>query len=873
MVDSMSTDSAKPEFINLNVHKAGLDGLDQQRINQIIQEASKGSNFYTFQQRRQKRINEQIEQLKKRANSITDVQRQQAMKKADMIIADLEQRRVLNKIIVHFDMDMFFAAVEIKKDPSLADVPMAVGSLSMISTSNYIARRFGVRSAMAGFIAKKLCPQLKLIKPNFKNYAAESEFVMNIIRQYDPNLRTFSLDEVFIDLTDFVFDGYSKKNNVPLEDLYCMDVLSDDIWQFTNEVVTEIRAKVHEESRLTVSAGIACNTLLAKVCTDINKPNGQFMVKGQREEIMDFVSQIQIRKFTGIGPVRDQILSAFNIVKPTDLFNERVLLSCLFGDIDYYLRVYLGIGSTHLSNNESVQQKSHSRERTVGEMSNFDDICHLLKDISHRLSNDLKNEQQICKTITLKLKKINFEMFIKCKTIDHYTDDEQIVFRVGKELLSQEMQKSPQNKYRLIGLKVSNLCNISNANDKVVLPSDQLTLSKFFQTSTKRKAIESEPDSTHSIDQIDDSSDSNFNENGELECNLCERTFTRITKFRYHRQFCRGNTGDSMYGLSSDSDDDDDCDGDEPPARLSFTRRKSVFAEHYDPEEDEGDTGTKIFYPKSDEQRQRLGEATKNILLFRSLDPTDMNEVIDAMFERKVEANEVVIKQGDDGDNFYVIADGTFSITVANDDGTEKEVGKYVGSGSFGELALMYNMPRAATVRAVTAGSLWAMSRQTFRRIVLKRAFMKRKEYESFIEKVEIFKFLEYYEKMSLSDAFMARCYKNGDLIIKQGDQADGMYFVQEGIVRIIKEENGQEQELSRVEKGGYFGELALITKKSRAATVYAASAEVKLAFLDVLAFERLLGPCMNIMRRNFNHYEDQLVKLFGSKSNVTDLR
>lgn len=562
MVDSMSTDSAKPEFINLNVHKAGLDGLDQQRINQIIQEASKGSNFYTFQQRRQKRINEQIEQLKKRANSITDVQRQQAMKKADMIIADLEQRRVLNKIIVHFDMDMFFAAVEIKKDPSLADVPMAVGSLSMISTSNYIARRFGVRSAMAGFIAKKLCPQLKLIKPNFKNYAAESEFVMNIIRQYDPNLRTFSLDEVFIDLTDFVFDGYSKKNNVPLEDLYCMDVLSDDIWQFTNEVVTEIRAKVHEESRLTVSAGIACNTLLAKVCTDINKPNGQFMVKGQREEIMDFVSQIQIRKFTGIGPVRDQILSAFNIVKPTDLFNERVLLSCLFGDIDYYLRVYLGIGSTHLSNNESVQQKSHSRERTVGEMSNFDDICHLLKDISHRLSNDLKNEQQRCKTITLKLKKINFEMFIKCKTIDHYTDDEQIVFRVGKELLSQEMQKSPQNKYRLIGLKVSNLCNISNANDKVVLPSDQLTLSKFFQTSTKRKAIESEPDSTHSIDQIDDSSDSNFNENGELECNLCERTFTRITKFRYHRQFCRGNTGDSIYGLSSDSDDDDDCDGD-----------------------------------------------------------------------------------------------------------------------------------------------------------------------------------------------------------------------------------------------------------------------------------------------------------------------
>ncbi|KAH9416120.1 cAMP-dependent protein kinase type II-beta regulatory subunit [Dermatophagoides pteronyssinus] len=350
--------------------------------------------------------------------------------------------------------------------------------------------------------------------------------------------------------------------------------------------------------------------------------------------------------------------------------------------------------------------------------------------------------------------------------------------------------------------------------------------------------------------------------------------FNHLVDERRNSQQSTATTNHSLHSSNHLNDDDNDSTSSEikPPARLSFTRRKSVFAEHYDPEEDEGDN-EQIFYPKSDEQRQCLSEAIKNILLFRSLEPTEMNEVIDAMFERKVEANEVVIKQGDDGDNFYVIADGTFSITVANDDGSEKEVGKYVGSGSFGELALMYNMPRAATVRAVTSGSLWAMSRQTFRRIVLKRAFMKRKEYESFIEKVEIFKFLEYYEKMSLSDAFMARCYKNGDLIIKQGDQADGMYFVQEGVVRIVKEENGQEQELSRVEKGGYFGELALITKKPRAATVYAATDEVKLAFLDVGAFERLLGPCMNIMKRNFNHYEDQLVKLFGSKSNVTDLR
>jgi cAMP-dependent protein kinase regulator len=350
--------------------------------------------------------------------------------------------------------------------------------------------------------------------------------------------------------------------------------------------------------------------------------------------------------------------------------------------------------------------------------------------------------------------------------------------------------------------------------------------------------------------------------------------FTRLLDERQHSSNLLGNVNDNENHLA-DEDNDSTSSDIKPPVRLSFTRRKSVFAEQYDPEEDQDDDNEKIIYPKSDEQRQRLGEAVKNILLFRSLDQVEMSEVLDAMFERKVEEGEIVIRQGDDGDYFYVISDGTFKIVVSNGGGSEREVGEYTGSGSFGELALMYNMPRAATVKAMTSGSLWAMSRHTFRKIVLKRAFMKRREYEALIEKVEMLKSLEPYEKMSLSDALLPRRYTGGSLIIKQGDEADGMYFVQEGVVRIVKinEDDGHEQELSRLEKGGYFGELALITHKPRAASAYALSPEVKLAFLDVQAFERLLGPCMDIMKRNFNHYEDQLVKIFGSKSNVTDLR
>ncbi|XP_023243875.1 cAMP-dependent protein kinase type II regulatory subunit-like [Centruroides sculpturatus] len=291
----------------------------------------------------------------------------------------------------------------------------------------------------------------------------------------------------------------------------------------------------------------------------------------------------------------------------------------------------------------------------------------------------------------------------------------------------------------------------------------------------------------------------------------------------------------------------------EPPV---FTRRKSVFAEQYNPEDDDDD----------DIEEQ-------------------MQEVLDAMFERKVQPGDIVIKQGDDGDNFYIIQHGLYHVFVSTDkDEKGNMVGKYEDSGSFGELALMYNMPRAATVEAVTNGSLWAMNRQTFRRIVLKNAFKKRKEYEQLLESVPMLKSLEPYERMNLCDALMPKQYTNGELIIRQdheysscGDKADGMYFIEEGTVRVTMvtsegPERGKQVEMSRLKKGEYFGELALVTQKPRAASVYAIG-NVKLAFLDVHAFERLLGPCMDIMRRNIEDYEKQIVDIFGSKANVPTLR
>ncbi|TMW52004.1 hypothetical protein DOY81_002922 [Sarcophaga bullata] len=335
--------------------------------------------------------------------------------------------------------------------------------------------------------------------------------------------------------------------------------------------------------------------------------------------------------------------------------------------------------------------------------------------------------------------------------------------------------------------------------------------------------------------------------------------FSKIQESRAQAGLERGSVDDSVM-----SQEDDD----EPPAPRFSIRRKSVFAEAYDPENDaDDDEGATAVFPKSDEQRARLVESVKNVLLFRSLEKEQMNQVLDAMFERRVEPNEYIIRQGEDGDNFYVIESGTYKVIV-----NDNHIHTYNDSGIFGELALLYNMPRAATIQAETEGLLWAMDRQTFRRILLKSAFKKRKMYETLLNSVPMLKALQNYERMNLADALITKRFSKNEIIIQQGDAADGMYFIEEGTVVVKMDQDGDEIEISKLGKGQYFGELALVTHRPRAASVYADS-DVKVAFLEVEAFERLLGPCMDIMKRNIDDYETQLIKIFGSKNNITDTR
>uniref|UniRef100_A0A8C9AT66 cAMP-dependent protein kinase type II regulatory subunit n=1 Tax=Prolemur simus TaxID=1328070 RepID=A0A8C9AT66_PROSS len=344
---------------------------------------------------------------------------------------------------------------------------------------------------------------------------------------------------------------------------------------------------------------------------------------------------------------------------------------------------------------------------------------------------------------------------------------------------------------------------------------------------------------------------------------------------------------DHVADQDSDSEEDADL---EIPVPGRFNRRLSVCAETYNPDEEEEDTDPRVIHPKTDEQRCRLQESCKDILLFKNLDQEQLSQVLDAMFERIVKVDEHVIDQGDDGDNFYVIERGTYDILVTKDNQT-RCVGQYDNRGSFGELALMYNTPRAATIVATSEGSLWGLDRVTFRRIIVKNNAKKRKMFESFIEScfrglgkaietilLLVCPLLQVSERMKIVDVIGEKIYKDGDRIITQGEKADSFYIIESGEVSILirsktktnKDGGNQEVEIARCHKGQYFGELALVTNKPRAASAYAVG-DVKCLVMDVQAFERLLGPCMDIMKRNISHYEEQLVKMFGSSMDLID--
>ncbi|KAJ1738229.1 hypothetical protein LPJ78_005305 [Coemansia sp. RSA 989] len=282
-------------------------------------------------------------------------------------------------------------------------------------------------------------------------------------------------------------------------------------------------------------------------------------------------------------------------------------------------------------------------------------------------------------------------------------------------------------------------------------------------------------------------------------------------------------------------------------------RRFSVSAESMNPTTEP--EYKKKFVPKTDTQKQRIREALDNNFLFKNMDEDSYRDVIDAMEEKHVRCGQSVIVQGGVGDYFYIVEYGSFDIFVRKGDAQPVKVATVEDSGSFGELALMYNAPRAATVTATSDATLWALDRITFRSLLMERTSRKRRLYERFLETVPLLKSLEAYERQKIADALESVTYEDKDTIVRQGDPGDDFFLIEQGSIRVYKtDDEGVSREYPPLTQGGYFGELALLDNQPRQATLIACG-RTKCARMSKDAFDRLLGPVINIIRREAGNY------------------
>lgn len=335
--------------------------------------------------------------------------------------------------IIHIDMDAFFASVEQLDNPELRGKPIAVGGAEnrgVVAAASYEARKFGVRSAISGVLAKKNCPDLIFVRPRFDRYKEISKKIQAIFKEYTDLVEPLSLDEAYLDVT------INKKGN-PSASL----------------LAQEIRTRIFEEVGLTASAGISINKFVAKVASDYNKPNGQKTVNPDEVEL--FLEELSIAKFYGVGKVTAEKMYQLGIFSGKDLKTKSLdYLEKHFGKSGaFYFNVVRGIHTSEVKINRI--SKSVAAEHTFEtNLSSEIFMIKKLESIALQLENRLKKQTVSGKTITLKIKYSDFSQQTRSKTLPYFIADKGLILETVKELLYQEDLK---DSVRLLGISMSNL--------------------------------------------------------------------------------------------------------------------------------------------------------------------------------------------------------------------------------------------------------------------------------------------------------------------------------------------------------------------------------------------------------------------------------
>ncbi|MCL4134791.1 UNVERIFIED_CONTAM: hypothetical protein GTU68_064182 [Idotea baltica] len=335
-------------------------------------------------------------------------------------------------------MDAFYASVEQMDNAELKGKPLAVGGggeRGVVTAASYEARKFGVRSAMSGVLARKKCPHLIFVKPRFSRYKEISTQIRKIFHQYTDLVEPLSLDEAYLDVTE-------NKMSFPSATI----------------LAEKIRQQIFDEVGLNASAGISINKFVAKIASDVNKPNGQKTVPP--EEVLAFLEKLDIRKFYGVGKVTASKMYNLGVFTGKDLKekSQEFLTTHFKKSGKHYYNIIRGVHNSEVKPDRV--RKSVAAEHTFNtNLTSEIYMLEKLEQIAVELDNRLKKSNISGKTITLKIKYSDFTVQTRSKTQPYFIKDKSVLLEQAKELLYQEKLNES---VRLLGISLSNL----NTNTK-----------------------------------------------------------------------------------------------------------------------------------------------------------------------------------------------------------------------------------------------------------------------------------------------------------------------------------------------------------------------------------------------------------------------
>jgi len=474
--------------------KAGMEGgASKEHVARVVQELNEGSAYHANALARDAKLAARVEALKAVVAKTSPAELRRLGEEMAAHAVRAEEERSCAAVWAVVDMDAFFCAVEQRDQPHLAGVPMAVGGKLMLCTANYEARKHGVRSAMPGFIALKLCPELVIIPPHFDKYKVAAEESRTVFRRYDEGMSAGSLDEAYLNLSQHVQAmrqaqalavgagagageragegalSLSRKRPRVEENQPAGAVTPAELASIVSLVDT-MRAQVTEATKgLTCSAGIGPNSMLAKVASNDRKPNGTAWVPFDRSSILAYMATLEVRKLPGVGKVTERLLTeGLGCRTCGDIIAKAGAVRAAFNErmSTWLLRSAMGIAESDAAHGGwdaadgpgcLLGRKSISGETTFADCADLEALVAKAVSLAEGLAVNMGQEGIIGRTVTVKMKLASFEVLQRSVTLAQPTVTASVLAAAAVSLLRASWPLT----LRLIGVKVSSLTSAS----------------------------------------------------------------------------------------------------------------------------------------------------------------------------------------------------------------------------------------------------------------------------------------------------------------------------------------------------------------------------------------------------------------------------